>query len=105
MNPLLSSPTNPMRGMMNGKGPINNFMQFMNDYKRLKQNPSELGQYLLEKGKINNNQLQEINKMNGDPGKIGSYLMQSGSIPQNQVSNLQNAAPQMQQYMNGFYTK
>lgn len=89
----------PQMGMF-GNSPMRNIMQFMNEYKKLKANPSELGEFLYSKGKINQNQLNEINQMNGDPSKIGQYLLQSGSIPQNQANQLQNEANQMQQYIN-----
>lgn len=109
MNPLLDGMQkmqNIGRGSMNSMGtflnnsPIGNVMQFISEYRKIKANPSELGQFLYSKGKITQGQLDEINKMNGDPTKIGEYLIQSGSIPQNELNGLQNSTAQMQQYIN-----
>lgn len=103
MNPLLSGPNQMQHMGMNsflGNSPIGNIMKFMNEYKRLKSNPSELGDFLYKQGKINKSQLDEIQKFNGDPSKIGEYLINSGSIPQSQLNSLQNSTAQVQQYMN-----
>lgn len=103
MNPLFTGNTGNQMSMMNNflnNSPIGNIMKFMNEYKRLKSNPSELGTFLYNQKVINKDQLNEINKMNGDPSRIGEYLVNSGSIPQSQIKELQNGANQMQQYIN-----
>lgn len=101
MNPLLNNmPKQMPMGNFLGNSPIGNIMKFMNEYRRLKSNPSELGDFLYKQGKISKSQLDEIQKFNGDPTKIGEYLINSGSIPQNQLDSLQNSTAQVQQYMN-----
>lgn len=102
MNPLLSNSMKPISSMGGflGNSPIGNIMRFMNEYKRLKANPSELGEFLYKQGKIDKTQLSEIQRFNGDPTKIGEYLINCGSIPKNQLGSLQNDTTQFQQYLN-----
>lgn len=101
MNPLLSNnmrPNMPTGNFLNNS-PFGNIMKFLNEYKRFKANPSELGDFLYKQGKINKTQLDEIQKFNGDTSKIGEYLINTGSIPQNQIDSLQNSTAQIQQYI------
>ena len=103
MNPLLNGANKMAQTGMSGflgNTPIGNIMQFISEYRKIKANPSELGQFLYSKGKITQDQLNDINKMNGDPSRIGEYLVNSGSIPQDQMKQLQNDTTQMQQYIN-----
>ena len=103
MNPLFSGSTEkqmPTMGNFLSNSPVGNIMRFMNEYKRLKANPQELGTFLYNQKVISKDQLNEINKMNGDPTRVGEYLVNSGSIPQNQIKQLQNDTTQMQQYIN-----
>lgn len=53
-----------------GNNPIN----MMQDVKRLQQNPAEIGQMLLNTGKINRQQYEQIKGMN-NPKDICVYLM------------------------------
>lgn len=98
MNPLF----NGLKGSGGffGNSPMSNFMRFVNEYRKVKSNPSELGNILYNNGKITKEQFNEINRMNGDPSKIGEYLLNTGSLPQNQMNALQSEASQMQQYIN-----
>ena len=52
----------------------NNFMNILKDYQKIKQNPSEIGEMLLKVGKIDQNQYENIKKLN-NPTEIGEYLL------------------------------
>lgn len=52
----------------------NNPFSMMQDIKRLQENPAEIGQMLLNKGRINQEQYNQIRGMN-NPKDICVYLM------------------------------
>ena len=60
----------------NGQPNVFNIMQ---QFRQVQQNPSQIGQLLYNTGRINQQQLQDIQKMS-NPRQIGEYLM--GQNPQ-----------------------
>lgn len=85
---------NPFFSMMQ-RNPIMNVMQ---QVQQIKQNPNQLAAILQQRGMINQQQAQEIQKMGSNYGQIGQYLMNSGTmptnIPQNTINQAQNIANQ-----------
>ena len=83
MNPFFNMMNNPM---------INIIQQVM----QIKQNPNQLAGLLQQRGMINEQQAQDIQKMGGNFEQIGQYLMQNGKMPTNvqpyqeQVNQVQN---------------
>ena len=78
MNPLFSKSqmiSNPMQKIG----------QVINDVRMLQQNPEQVAQYLSDHGKINANQMADIQKMS--PAQVGQYLMQQGVMPRQGVQN------------------
>lgn len=65
----------------------NNPFSMMQDIKRLQENPAEIGQMLLNTGKINQEQYEQIKGMN-NPKDICVYLM-------GQNENFRNAVQMM----------
>lgn len=79
--------------------PILQIMQYVNT---LKQNPNQMSQFLLNQGKINRQQYDEIQQMGigNNPQAIGQYLMNHGMMNQQQVQDAyQNQALPIQQSM------
>ena len=70
----------------------------MQQVQQIKQNPNQLAAILQQRGIINQQQAQEIQKMGSNYGQIGQYLMNSGTmpnnIPQNTLNQAQNIANQ-----------
>ena len=60
----------------NGQPNVFNIIQ---QFRQVQQNPSQIGQLLYNTGRINQQQLQDIQKMS-NPRQIGEYLM--GQNPQ-----------------------
>lgn len=60
----------------NGQPNVFNIMQ---QFRQVQQNPAQIGQLLYNTGRINQQQLQDIQKMS-NPRQIGEYLM--GQNPQ-----------------------
>ena len=75
-------------------------MQVINTYQQLRQNPSQIGQFLLDRGKITQDQCNQINQFGGNAGQIGNYLMNQNVMDQNTASQLYQTVPQIQQAMN-----
>ena len=65
----------------------------MNDIAQIRSNPSQLGQYLFQRGKISQQQLSDIQGMN--PSQIGQYLVRSGVLGNNQIKQFGNMVGQM----------
>lgn len=78
-------------------GPMAQMFQTINTIQQLKQNPSRLGQFLYEHNKINQTQLEEINKMGGNPEQIGMYLVNQNVMPQQEANQLYQQVPGVQQ--------
>ncbi len=63
---------------------------------QIKQNPNQLATLLQQRGMINEQQAKEIQKMGGNYEQIGQYLMNNGRMPtnvqqyQNQVNQIEN---------------
>jgi hypothetical protein len=85
---------NPFFSMMQ-RNPMMNMLQ---QVQQIRQNPSQLASLLQQRGLINPQQAQEIQKMGNHYGQIGQYLMNSGSmpnnIPQNTIDQAQTIAKQ-----------
>lgn len=64
--------------------PIFQILQYVN---ALKQNPNQMSQFLLQQGRINKTQYDEIQQMGigGNPEAIGQYLMNRGMMNRQQV--------------------
>ena len=82
---------NPLFG-----GQMGQIMQVVNAYQQLRQNPAQIGQFLLDRGKITQDQCNQINQFGGNFGQVGSYLMNQNVMSQNDVSQLSQAVPQVQ---------
>ena len=57
----------------------------INLYRQAKQNPSILGNLLMQNGRIDQSQLEAMNGMN--PAQMGNYLSQNGIMSQNFLQN------------------
>lgn len=83
MNPFFSMINNPV-------------MNILNQVRQIKQNPSQLASLLQQRGMINEQQAQDIQKMGNNYEQIGHYLMNNGKMPTNvqpyqeQVNQVQN---------------
>lgn len=69
---------NPLFGMGYGIGDV------LRIYKQAKQNPSMVGDLLVQNGRIDQSQLEAIKGMN--PQQMGQYLANQGIMPQNFLS-------------------
>lgn len=87
--PNMGMPVNPMQNMMN----------VLNQVRQIKQNPQQLACLLKQRGMINDNQVEEIQKMGNNYEQIGHYLMNNGSIPSN-IQQYQGQVQQMQNMIN-----
>lgn len=73
--------------------PILNIMRYT---QQIKQNPSKLAELLQQRGMIDEQQAGDIQKMGSDYAQVGEYLIQNGKMPnnvqqyENQVSQVQN---------------
>ena len=82
---------NPFFSMMN-----NPIMNIYRTAQQVKQNPSMLATLLQQRGMINDQQVRDIQNMGSNYEQIGQYLMQSGKMPTNvqqyeqQVNEVQN---------------
>ena len=75
-------------------------MQVVNQYKTIKQNPNQLVNLLQNQGIINNQQADDIKKMNGNYEQIGQYLMNNGRMPTNIQQRYQSDIGQIQNMIN-----
>ena len=55
-----------------------NIFNIMKEYQKVQQNPSEIGDMLLNVGRINQEQYEHIKKMSS-PREIGEYLLNNNS--------------------------
>ena len=76
----------------------NPMMQVIQQYRQIKQNPNQLASFLKQRGMISDNQVNDISKMCGNYQQIGQYLMQQGRMPQN-IEQYQNQVDQIQNMM------
>ena len=70
---------NPLFGNRYGIGDV------LRLYKQAKQNPSMVGDLLVQNGRIDQSQLEAIKGMT--PQEMGQYLANNGIMPQNFLSN------------------
>ena len=76
-------------------------LNVVNQVKQIRQNPSAIGQFLYDNGRIDQNQAKEIDKMGGNFEEIGQYLMKQGYIPpQDKLQSSQPYFNQIQQQLN-----
>lgn len=85
---------NPFFNMMNSP-----MMNLMRQVQQIKRNPDQLATLLQQRGMINEQQAQEIQKMGGNYEQIGHYLMKNGRMPSN-VQPYQNQVEEVQNMMN-----
>lgn len=85
---------NPFFNMMN-----NPMMNIIRQVQQIKQNPSQLASLLQQKGMINDQQAKDIQQMGGNFEQVGQYLMQNGKMPTN-VQQYQGQVNQVQNMMN-----
>lgn len=78
--------------------PFNPMFQFIQQVQMIRQNPSQLANLLQQRGMINPQQAQDIQKMGGNYEQIGQYLMRQGRMPNN-VQQYQNQVEQIQNMM------
>lgn len=96
MNPLFMSMMNGVNG-----NPMFNMMNALQQIKQMQQNPNGLCDLLLQKGKITEQQYNEMKQFNGNPQMIGEYLMQNGSINRQDATNMvSNVVPNIQNELN-----
>lgn len=81
-------------------GPMAQMFQTINTIKQLKQNPSQIGQFLYDHKKISQEQLNEINQMGGNPEQIGMYLINQNTMSVQEANQAyQQVVPQVQQVL------
>ena len=85
---------NPFFNMMN-----NPMMNIIRQVQQIKQNPNQLASLLQQKGMINDQQAKDIQQMGGNFEQVGQYLMQNGKMPTN-VQQYQGQVNQVQNMMN-----
>lgn len=84
---------NPFFNMMN-----NPMMNFIRQYRQIKNNPNQLVSLLRQSGMVNEQQVQDIQKMGNNYEQIGHYLMDNGRMPAN-VSQYENKVNEIQNYI------
>ena len=86
--------------MMSFFNMMNNPMfQLIQQVQQIRQNPNQLANLLQQRGMINAQQAQDIQKMGGNYEQIGQYLMNNGRIPNN-IQPYQNKVNEVQNMMN-----
>lgn len=85
---------NPFFNMMN-----NPMMNIIRQVQQIKQNPNQLASLLQQKGMINDQQAKDIQQMGGNFEQVGQYLMQNGKMPTN-VQQYQGQVNQVQNMIN-----
>lgn len=85
---------NPFFNMMN-----NPMMNLLQQVRQIKQNPSQLAGILQQRGMINEQQARDIQQMGGNFEQVGQYLMQNGKMPTN-VQQYQGQVNQVQDMLN-----
>lgn len=88
-----------MLGGISGNNPMMNMMNVIQKIQQARQNPNGLADLLLDNGKIDKKTYEQIKDYN--PQQLGQYLMQTGAMQQQQVQEAyNNAVPQIQNAMN-----
>ena len=78
--------------------PFNPMFQLIQQVQMIRQNPSQLANVLQQRGMINQQQAQDIQKMGGNYQQIGQYLMNQGRMPNN-VQQYQGQVEQIEKMM------
>ena len=73
-------------------------MNILQQVREIKQNPNQLSSLLQQKGMINDQQVRDIQQMGGNFEQVGQYLMQNGKMPTN-VQQYQGQVNQVQNMM------
>lgn len=82
-----------MNQFFNALNPILNVMRYA---QQVKQDPSKLAALLQQRGMINEQQVKDIQQMGSNYAQVGEYLMQNGKMPtdvkqyEGQVNQLQS---------------
>lgn len=90
---------NPFFNMMRPMMQQNPMMQVIQQYRQIKNNPEQLATFLKQKGMITDDQCTDISKMGGHYSQVGQYLMNNGKMPTN-VQQYENQVSQVQNMMN-----
>ena len=78
--------------------PLQNAMSLVQQIRQVQQDPSSLSQLLQQRGMITSQQAKDIQKMGTNYEQIGQYLIQNGKIPNN-ISSYENQINQIQNMM------
>ena len=76
--------------------PMQNMMGLIQQVNQIKQNPAQLASLLQQRGMISKQQVKDIQQMGNNYEQIGQYLIQNGKMPSNiqpyagQVNQVQN---------------
>lgn len=81
---------NPFFNMMN-----NPMMNIIRQVQQIKQNPNQLASLLQQRGMINDQQAKDIQQMGANYEQIGQYLMNNGRMPNN-IQQYENQVNQVQ---------
>lgn len=93
MNPILQKMGAPMI-----PGPLGTIANVMQIAGKLRQDPAQIGQLLMDSGRISSAQYEEIRKMKS-PSEIGQYLMNSGVMQQQHIDQAQAYMPNYRQVL------
>lgn len=72
----------------------NSINGLMNEVNQIRNNPSQIGRILYQRGKINQSQLSDIQNMHS-PSEIGQYLVKSGVLGNQQLNQFGSMVGQM----------
>lgn len=97
MNSFLGPMSGMFRNMM--PSPMQRAMDVIQQYHQIKQNPDLLASFLQKQGMISEQQAKEIKNMGNNYEQVGQYLMQQGKMPTN-VQQYDNQVCQVQGLMN-----
>lgn len=70
----------------------NNLLNILNQYAQIKNDPGKIIDILVQNGKINQQQYNELQPMRNNPQQIVNYLFQHGNA--NQINQAQQIAAQ-----------
>jgi pentose-5-phosphate-3-epimerase len=88
---------NLMRNIM--PSPMQKMMEVMQQYRQIKQNPNMLASVLQQKGMISEQQVKDIQQMGSNYAQVGEYLMQNGKMPTN-IQQYEGQVNQVQSMLN-----
>lgn len=76
---------------------VQQLMRVAQAYRDIKSNPNHLADFLHSRNIVNDEQYEEVKKMNGDASKIGQYLLDTSIMSQQNATQLYQQVPQVQQ--------